>query len=173
MKTGIFLLLFIPAMSMNPIPNERVKVGQPAPPLSVDEWILGSPVNNFQKGTVYVVEFWGTWCSPCLKNIPKLSRIQTQYASDGLVVIGVASHEFKGREVLTSFMKEKAETITYRIAYDGDLSMEHTWDTGGREDVVFRMPLSFVIDKEGIVTFVGHPEDDHFEKSLREALNVH
>ena len=155
---------------MNEAPKEGVKVGQPAPPLSVDEWIQGSPVSDFKKGAVYVVEFWGTWCSPCLKNIPKLSRIQTQYASDGLVVIGVASHEFKGREALTSFMKEKAETITYRIAYDEDLSMEHIWDTGGQKDVNFRMPLSFVINKQGIVVFVGHPENDDFEKSIIEAL---
>jgi len=157
-------------LSVFSLPSDGAKIGDPAPALTVDEWVQGTPVTGFQSGLVYVVEFWGTWCSPCIKNIPKLNRLQTQHASDGLVVIGVASHEFKGREALTSFMKKKDYTITYRVAYDEDLTMEKDWDTGGKEGVVFRMPLCFVVDRKGIVVFAGHPENEGFEQALDAAL---
>lgn len=165
--TLLGIILFTALFSDDP---DGAQVGQLAPPLTVDEWVMGAPVESFERGRVYVVELWGTWCSPCIKNIPALSRLQTRYEAAGLVVIGVASHEFKGRDAVASFLKENNTLITYRIAYDGDQSMERDWDTGGREGVVFRMPLSIVIDRQGVVTFVGHPERPEFEASVEKAL---
>jgi thiol-disulfide isomerase/thioredoxin len=146
--------------------NEGVAVGNAAPKLSYDEWVKGPRVTKFDDGTAYVVEFWGTWCGPCLENIPRLSRLQKQYQREGLVVIGVASHEFKGRPAFRQFMAKRGHEMAYRIAFDADQSMERDWDTGGKEGVRFRMPLCFVIDRQGSVAFVGHPEDAEFERSV-------
>ncbi|MCB0833511.1 MAG: TlpA family protein disulfide reductase [Bacteroidetes bacterium] len=171
MVNSSIALILMAGWSIVLAPGEGAKVGEAAPKLSVDEWIQGTPVSDFQKGTAYVVEFWGTWCSPCLKNIPKLNEVQNQNASKGLVVIGVASHEFKGRAELGSFMEKRGSELGYRIAYDGDLSMEHDWDTGGNADVQFRMPLCFVINRQGIVVFAGHPENEGFDAALTKVLS--
>ncbi len=146
------------------------KAGEQPPPLSVEEWLKGEPVTAFAPGTVYLVELWGTWCGPCLENIPHLTRLQARYAKEGLVVIGVASHEFKERAVLDAFMKERGAEMGYRVAYDTDLSMEKAWDTGGREGVQFRLPISFVIDRGGRLRFVGHPSDPEMDKTIAEAI---
>ena len=52
-----------------------LKVGDPAPPLAVGPWIKGEPIPKLEKGRVYVVEFWATWCGPCKANMPHLSRL--------------------------------------------------------------------------------------------------
>jgi thiol-disulfide isomerase/thioredoxin len=73
------------------LPPEGVKIGDAPPAITVDEWIKGPPVTSFASGTVYLVEFWATWCGPCVKNIPHLTNLQREFQSRGLVVIGIAA----------------------------------------------------------------------------------
>lgn len=158
---SLMLIAAIPAMS-------QAVVGNLAPAISADEWLKGDPVNSFESGTVYLVEFWGTWCSPCIKNIPHLSELQKKYASKGLVVIGVATHEFEGRSTLDKFMKERGDEMEYRVAYDSDLSMEQDWDTGkGASIDKFRLPVCFLVDRDGKIAIVCHPENDELSSLLK------
>lgn len=135
----------------------QARVGEVAPVLSVDEWLKGNSVTSFEKGTVYLLEFWGTWCGPCIKNIPHLSEIQKKYSDKDLIVVGVATHEWDGKEKLTEFMNNRGGEMEYTVAYDSDLSMQRDWDTGKGSDDEFRLPVCFLIDRNGKVVFIGHP----------------
>lgn len=170
MKIREAMILLVMAGSAFGQSGGGARVGETPPPITVEDWLQGEPVKAFEAGKVYLVEFWGTWCGPCLENIPRLTRLQKQYEKDGFIVIGVASHEFKGREILLSFMKQRGGEMEYRVAVDSDLSMERDWDTGGKAGVQFRLPLSFVIDRGGTLRFVGHPGDSEMDKSIAEAI---
>ena len=61
----------------------RLQIGDAAPELKVEKWVKGDPVTTFEKGKVYVVEFWATWCPPCIKSIPHLTELQKQYKEKG------------------------------------------------------------------------------------------
>lgn len=41
--------------------GQELKIGSPAPPLKIAKWIKGTPITGFQKGKVYVLEFWASW----------------------------------------------------------------------------------------------------------------
>src|SRR5260221_10369818 len=61
-----FALAGILAVTAVPAFAQDLSVGDPAPKLEVKEFVKGSPVKSFEKGKNYVVEFWATWCRPCL-----------------------------------------------------------------------------------------------------------
>ena len=117
---GLLLGVFVSMVVAIPKQETVTKVGDTAPPLSVDKWLQGEPIEKLDKGKVYVVEFWGTWCTPCLQSIPHLNALQKQHAKDGLVIIGVASHEFNGLDALTNFLRKHGKKIEYPIAFDVD-----------------------------------------------------
>ncbi len=170
MRTFARWILILMALTASAQTGHGVKPGDAPPPITVEEWIKGEPVPGFENGNVYLVEFWGTWCGPCIKNIPHLSRLQKEFGGRGLIVIGVASHEFKGREALMDFMRQRGGEMAYRVAFDNDQSMERDWDTGGVEGIEFRLPLSFVIDRGGLTRFVGHPDDPSMDRVIAEAV---
>ncbi|MDA0660572.1 MAG: TlpA disulfide reductase family protein [Planctomycetota bacterium] len=83
-------------------PGASLGVGDPAPSLDVGRWMLGEPISDFVSGHVYVIDFWATWCGPCLRTIPHLSDLQSQYA-DRITVIGITDEsEREVREFLQS-----------------------------------------------------------------------
>jgi thiol-disulfide isomerase/thioredoxin len=52
---------------------------------------LGNPVSagDFD-GHVWLANFWATWCAPCVEEMPMLSRLQQEYANEGLIIVGIA-----------------------------------------------------------------------------------
>ncbi len=147
-----------------------LKVGSDAPKISGETWVKGKEVKNFEKGTVYVIEFWATWCGPCLKSIPHLTEIQKKHKD--LVVIGMASSEKGGtpeqrEEKLSKFVKDQGSKMEYRVCYDSDSSMSTDWMRPAGQNGI---PCAFVVNGEGKIAFVGHPMNEEFDKSIEKAL---
>src|SRR6266487_2199320 len=59
-------------------PEAKLKIGDPAPAFKVSKWLQGTEVKSFEKGKVYVVEFWSTWCGPCIVMMPHMSELQQE-----------------------------------------------------------------------------------------------
>lgn len=151
-----------------------LKAGDPAPPLSIEQWLRGEPVNGFEKGKVYVVEFWATWCTPCVANIPHLN--QTQKDHPGIVVIGVAGSERRPAagqpdtrvEKLNAFIAARGDGMNYRVAYDEDRSMPRAWMEPAGEGGI---PCVFIVGGDGKIAWIGHPVamDKHLEAAIAAA----
>lgn len=90
-------------------------------------------------GKVIIVDFWATWCPPCLEMIPVLSKLHKNFEGEGLVVLGV-SLDREGLEMLGSFVHEKR--IPYKVLLGND---KVTRSFGG----VSTIPTLFIIDREG------------------------
>jgi thiol-disulfide isomerase/thioredoxin len=136
-----------------------LKPGDDAPALSVDKWVKGEPVKKLEKGNVYVLEFWATWCGPCIQAIPHVTELQKKYADKKLVVIGMNVWE-NDVAAVEPFVKKMGAKMEYRVATDlvpagaETGKMAETWmQAAGRDSI----PCSFIVDREGKVAWIGHP----------------
>ena len=131
---------------------DRLAVGDPAPALTAEHWVKGEAPAELERGTVYVVEFWATWCAPCIAAFPHLSELQEKWADD-VVVLSVSDEPLT---VVERFLeKEKHASVTrYTMGTDPDRSMHVDWmEAAGRNGI----PCTFIVDREGIIQYIGHP----------------
>jgi thiol-disulfide isomerase/thioredoxin len=136
----------------------KLKIGDPAPPLLVGEWVKGEPVKEFEKGKVYVLDFWASWCEPCIEAIPKLNKLQLDNADRGVIVIGINCVEDEETDI-AAFVKKQGKKMSYRVATD-DLrkseegKMVETWLMPAGQEL---MPVIFIVNQEGVIAWIGHP----------------
>src|SRR5207245_10648264 len=75
--------------------------GKPMPSLDVTNWINGEVKPADLKGKVVVVDFYATWCGPCMAAIPHNNEMLKKYQSKGLVIIGVCTNK-RGQETFAA-----------------------------------------------------------------------
>ncbi|MDX1610324.1 MAG: TlpA disulfide reductase family protein [Halofilum sp. (in: g-proteobacteria)] len=97
-------------------------------------------------GRVILLNFWATWCPPCLEEIPALSALQAQLGNRGLQVIGLALDE---REATREFAAELG--IDYPVLIGGDAAFALSERFG---NLPATLPYTAVIDREGIIRAV-------------------
>src|SRR5438067_2198543 len=74
-------------------PQPTLKAGDAPPPLKATKWLTGAEVKAFEKGKVYVVEFWATWCGPCVVMMPHLGDLQEELGPKGVTVVGFTAQD--------------------------------------------------------------------------------
>jgi thiol-disulfide isomerase/thioredoxin len=120
-------------------------VGQPPPPLSVSRWI-GEPQDLVSlHGEVVVVEFWATWCVPCVRTLAMNRQLREEYAAEGFVFIGIHDGR-RGLERLDRLLAE--HNVTCSVGVDDGGKSEQDW-------YVSFWPTYAVIDRRGLVRAVG------------------
>jgi len=77
-------------------------LGQVAPPLELSGWVGGELSPEARKGKIVVVDFWATWCGPCLMAIPHNNALSRRYADRGVLVLG-ACGSGRGEEKMAYF----------------------------------------------------------------------
>ena len=98
------------------------------------------------KGKVVVVNFWATWCSPCVKELPDLARLRRANASKGVVLILVSGDEISNKTRVSSTLAQKGHSGTYIIK--GDIP-----DFGDAFDPqntgAFEFPRTYIYNRKG------------------------
>lgn len=132
-----------------------LKAGDPAPALSIEKWVKGEAVTGFEAGRTYVVEFWATWCGPCIASMPHLSELQSHYKKDGLTIIGVTSKDPNNTlEAVEKMVADKGDGMGYTVAWDNNRTTSTAFMTAAKQSGI---PCSFVVDKAGKIAYIGHP----------------
>ncbi|HUR26998.1 MAG TPA: redoxin family protein [Planctomycetota bacterium] len=130
-------------------------VGKPAPALTIDKWVKGAPVASFEKNKTYVVEFWATWCGPCIAGMPHLSTLQREYKDKGVTIIGVTSLDKNNPlTAVEAMVKDKGDGMDYTVAWDPDRKTNEAYMKAAQRGGI---PCSFVVDGTGTIVYIGHP----------------
>lgn len=127
-------------------------VGDKAPPLAVAKWVKGNEVTGFERGHVYVVEFWATWCGPCIRGMPHLTKLQKDF-KDKVTIIGVTRQDSRGNtlEAVEKMVAEKADVMGYTVAWDDESKTNQAYMRAAAQRFI---PCAFVVDKEGRVAHI-------------------
>ena len=133
---------------------EGEEKGEPAPALHIAQWLQGGPADVRDGASIYIVEFWATWCLYCRAAIPHLNEVQNRYGDQGVVIVGVSNED---AETVQAFMQENE--MNYVVAIDEDSA---TFDAYG----VSSIPRAFVVDLNGQVAWEGHPGAAAFEATI-------
>ena len=161
MRTALFAVVTAGAVvaagcwpgSGRPAAN-RLAVGDVAPPLSVQHWVGGDPVAAYEPGKVYVVDFWATWCPPCLASLPKLAALQADHAADGLVVVPIALQGADTPDAVDAFAAGPGAELKLRFGVTTTPDMGRTYfQAAGFTGI----PSTVVIDRRGKVAYLGDP----------------
>jgi thiol-disulfide isomerase/thioredoxin len=103
--------------SKEPEPK-ALKVGDKAPQLTVSKWMQGKAVSAFTPGKTYVVEFWATWCGPCIIMMPHLGELQAEFKDKGLTVIGYTTKDpMNTEQKVADFVAKRGPKLGYTFAY--------------------------------------------------------
>ena len=143
-------------------------IGDAAPKLQFKHWIKGQPARKYDKGIVYVLEYWATWCKPCIAVMPHLSELAGKYKGK-VIFIGMDVFEIKRttKEQVKSFVDSLGSRMDYAVAMQ-DSAMARSWfDASGEEGI----PKTFVIDQQGKVAWMGHP--NHIDSVLESIVSGH
>lgn len=139
-RTGgaAFALLVVAASSGPALAEPALK--ESAPPLRIEtagasEFDLGA-----MRGKVVLVDFWATWCAPCLEEFPVISKFYRQHHAQGFEVIALSIDKPRNR----AKMQRLIEQLPFQAALLSDASRNGF----GTPEAV---PVSYVIDAQGVV----------------------
>ncbi|MCK7555649.1 redoxin domain-containing protein [Chitinophaga sedimenti] len=135
-------------------------IGDKAPEMKYSKWLKGTPVKEYQKDRLYVLEFWATWCGPCKAAMPHLSELAKKYEKEA-TVIGVNVWEKTGEKPYESSLPEVSRFVTsigdkmsYNVIADNnDQHMGEKWMKAAGQ---YGIPCTFVVKNDQIL-WIGHP----------------
>lgn len=143
----------------------ELTIGDKAPALQIEHWIHNdnedvTPVKKFENGKVYIIEFWGTWCPPCIAMMPHLAEIQLHYGYEKLRLVSISTEKPK---VIEAFLEQTVPgadktyrqlTSVYSLAADPEQSVSSRYINASSQ---IGVPIAFLIGKTGLIEWSGNP----------------
>lgn len=122
-----------------------IKETRPAPPLRLADQKENRIDLDAFRDKVVLVNFWATWCPPCVEEIPSLNRLLDHYRGRDLHIVSVDYRE--SAEDVAAFLEERP--VGFPVLMDGDGLTSLDWQ-------VFSFPSSFIIDRAGRIRYTAN-----------------
>jgi len=156
-------LLFAPgpAAAQMEVPELSHRLTPLAAPVLAENFVLEDMDGKLHaledyRGKVVLINFWATWCPPCVREMPSLERLYQGLVDEPFIVL--AMNQWENTDHVFAFMGQIDVFPSFPILFDPDSSVSEAFGVKG-------LPTSFVLDQTGRVVYraVGGREFDHPE----------
>jgi thiol-disulfide isomerase/thioredoxin len=170
MKQKLQLLMLLCTINFNinaqSLFNIGLNIGDPAPSLKVKTWVKGTPIQNFKKDKIYVIDFWATWCTPCMALMPHFSNLAHKY-QDKATFLAIDIYEKK--DISTAKIKKLIDSMgnrmDFKVGIEENKLMTKNWADASKLEGI---PSIFIIN-DGKIDWIGHPK--YADSVLTQILN--
>lgn len=163
LKGGIAVLLVaLVGVIYDGLREKVIGVGDTAPEFTITTDKGRTVSTSDFGGKLLVLNFWATWCPPCVQEMPTLDQFQKSLAAKGVVVVGISVD--KDEKVYKAFLNKA--NVSFHTARDPEAKINAEYGT-------FKYPETYVIDRRGKVLrkFIG-PENWTDENMLRDVASL-
>jgi thiol-disulfide isomerase/thioredoxin len=146
--------------------------GELAPEITIARWIDQQPVKlSDLRGRVVLLDFWATWCGPCIAAFPHLTEWHEKYKDKGLVILGItmyygqAEGQTVDKDYEFGFLErfKKMHRLPYGIAVAANEDNHRNYGVQG-------IPTAVIIDRQGIIRYVGTGTGGPNDRQITETL---
>ena len=166
----LIFLLFVSFMAFNKVMTIKPRIseviyalenlkGKPAPAQSFQlvENLETQSIEDY-KGSFVLLNFWATWCAPCIKEMPELNKLYDNYKDQGLIVLTLSDET--PERVLKFMEKHEIKTVSA-------VTKKFSWC-----DIQTERPITFLVDKQGVIIdyFTGGYDYTYFENKIEKHM---
>jgi peroxiredoxin len=118
-----------------------IRVGQAAPDFTLVDADGKTYTLSSLRGKVVLINFWATWCPPCLAEMPSMEQLNSRFAGEDFVLLAINAEE-DARDIVLEFLEENPHS--FPVLLDGELKVQQQYG-------VYRFPESFIVRRDGII----------------------
>lgn len=136
-----FLFLLLPFLSL-----AQLKVGDKAPKIHIGNWIKNTPASKELSGKFVIIDFWATWCAPCLESVPHMNTLVEKHKNKTNVVF----------LAMTDEVEKKVSALLNRVVFSSAVVSDVSRETFDNYQIK-TIPHCVIIDDKNIVKWEGNP----------------
>lgn len=151
---------------------ESAPNASPAPSITPVEWVGSEPIKlDDLRGKVVLLDFWATWCGPCISTFPRLRSWHKKFGGDDFVILGVTQFYGQGqgkkmtrdqeRDFLSSFKADYKLPYPVVVVENGDSSVKFG---------INAIPTTILLDRDGVIRYIGVGAGTEESENLEEVI---
>lgn len=133
-------------------PQSNIGIGEKAPNINITDWIENEPIDKNLSGKYLILEFWATWCGPCIAAVPHMNELQEKFYGKDIYYISITDESV-----------EKVQRSLKRIDFNSivvtDLTKKTQINFGDGTKGLEEYPLTILIDNNNTIKWIGEPKN--------------